>query len=187
MHVHVGLAVRDDEQRALLNSGPDVGAQPFGGPERLASLAQTGFLLRDRARGFEPLHQVRDLVDERLEEAAFRQRRLIQPPEPELLQPRGGAGQRLEDTPPHEQQGDGHDCADLDEQADDLVAPQLGAGGADVGRLVEDRERPQQPAVLVERFNVGQHRGAVDVEKLAAAGAVSGRHQRARPLDQRAG
>ena len=186
-HVHVGLAVRDDEQRALLNSAPDVGAQPFGGPVRLAGLAQARFLLGDRARGFEALHQVRDLVDERLEQVAFRQRRLVQPPEPERLQPRGGAGQRLEDTPPHQQQRDGHDRADLDEQADDLVAPQLGAGERRCRPLVEDRERPQRPAVLVERLNVGQHRGVARLEKLSVARAVSGLHKRARSLDQRAG
>jgi len=42
-------------------------------------------------------------VAERLEEAAFRQRRLVHPPEPDFLQPCSGAGQRLEDTPPHPQ------------------------------------------------------------------------------------
>jgi hypothetical protein len=186
-HVHIRLAVRDDKQPAVLDSAPDMGSQPFAGPPRLGRLAQAGFLLGGGARGFEALHQVRDLVDERLEEIAFRQRRLVHPPEPDLLQPGRGAGQRLEKTPPHQQQRDRHDRADLDEQADEPAAPQFGAGGADVGRLVEDRETSQQPAVLAEGLDVSQDRGVARPDKLSAADAASGLRQRARPLDQRAG
>ena len=186
-HVHVGLAVRDDEQRALLNLGPDVGAQPFGGPERLTSLAQAGFLLRDRARGFEPLHQVRDLVDERLEQAAF-------------------ASGDWSSRPSR------NSCSHAAVRASGLRTLHLTSSNVMAtiaptwtnrpmtwlrhssvrarpmpAAVVEDRESPQQPAVLVERLNVGQHRGAVRLEKLSVARAVSGRHKRARALDQRAG
>ncbi len=67
LDVHVGLAVRNDEQRtegAALNAD----AQALGGPHRFASLAQARFFLRGGASLGEALGEVHDFLRKGREE-----------------------------------------------------------------------------------------------------------------------
>src|SRR6185437_7228897 len=51
--MYVGLAVRDGEETASLEAIADEGAQAFGSPERIGSIAEAGFFLGGGARGGE--------------------------------------------------------------------------------------------------------------------------------------
>ena len=60
--VHVRLAIRDDEQRLILQLVPHADAEAFSRPQRRIGIAQTRFLFRGGAGDAQIASQMRDFL-----------------------------------------------------------------------------------------------------------------------------
>ena len=123
LHVHVRLAIRDHEQRPALQLVMNADAEPLGGPEILARVAQTRLFGRNGPRHFEAVDQVRHLARQGLEDVGIRKRHCCPLSRSQAANPCRGARNRPDETPSDEQERDRHDPRDLHEHVHQHVTP----------------------------------------------------------------
>ena len=171
--VHVRLAIRYYEKRAE-NLRLNADAQALGRPKRLAAFAQARLLLRGSSRLRKAAGKLHHLLRKGSEETLFRQLGTrAHSAASQVLHPLRGTGNRKDDRPANDENGEENDEEHLRDDVPDRLAPDGVALRLDVTRIVKNCEDALRFAVIVVHSEVVRvHRLAAESDKFADALAL---------------
>ena len=162
VHMHVWLAVRDDEEGLVLKPVAQADPQTFSGPQRGIRIAQACFYFGRRSRGMQVPGEVRDLMVQLLHDFALQQRRRrIGLPCSQRAHPFCCTSERLGECPAHKHQRKEADQQGLYQRIQKSIAQRMRDLQIDVLGFVNQQQCSRDLVVAMQRHSVRMDRNRI--------------------------